>query len=373
MRLKSLVPCICILATALCAHAQQDAAAPPLTNQQSGICPPDAPEKQSIQGRIIAPGVTWDRYTEVLQLNESQVIGFGYTNGTGEFRLPEQVPGKYTLIVRIDGFKEYRDRIDVFGCNGLYTYIIYMEPEDDLFRPLILDFTGEVKEIVDVAELKRTLPKKAVDEFERARQERVRGDDDAARRRLEALLKAVPDFYDARNVLGSIYLQAKRFRDAEAQYNKARELRPSSAAPLVSLGSLYVQEAEASLHPEPGVAGTVVPGDDLGLILEDARSILELAIKVKPDASFAYYLLGVAQMRNSSYARAEENLRKALDLEVQLRWARIALANVYLKQNKWHEAVAEFDAYLEQFKKVSNRAEIEEARKKVVAQLAVSK
>jgi len=360
MRLKILLPFFWTFAAVVSTAAQ---------NQAGSICQ-TVPDKYVIKGRIIAPGVKWDSYVEVLQLNESRLVGYGYTNGTGEYTLPEQEPGRYFIVVRIDGFKEYRDRVEVDGCDRFYDHFIYMEAEDEPIRPLVLDFTGEVKEVVDVAELKRQLPKGVVDEFERARGDRLHGEPDVARRRLEKLLIHQPDFYDARNVLGSVYLEMKRFRDAEAQYNKARELRPNSAAPLVSLGSLYVQEAEESIHPDAGIAGTIVPGDNLGLILDDARSILELAVKVKPDASFAYYLLGVAHMRGENYPKAEQNLRKALELEAHLRWARIALADIYMKQNKWSEAAAEFDAYLEQFKKVSNRGEVEEARKKVVARMA---
>jgi tetratricopeptide (TPR) repeat protein len=357
MRLNLSLPVLLILGAAASASAQS-----------AGIC--DVPEKYIVTGRIIAPGVKWDSYVEVLQLEESRLAGYGYTNSTGEYTLPEQLPGLYYIVARIDGFKEARERIQVDGCSKLVSHFIYMEPEDEPIRPLVLDFTGEVKEVVDVAELKRQLPKNVVEEFERARQERHRGEQDEARRRLEKLLIRQPDFYDAHNALGSIYLELKRFRDAENQYNQARELRPNSAAPLVSLGALYVQEAEASIHPEPGIAGTIVPGEDLGVILDDARSILESAIRMKPDASFAYYLLGIAQTRGGTYRRAEETLRKALDLEGQLRWARIALANIYIKQHRWSEALAEFDIYLQQFKKVSNRGEVEEARKKVAAQLA---
>ena len=357
MRLKILLLVLWTFAASVCASAQ------------NSICR-ELPDKYVVRGRIIAPGVKWDSYVEVLQLDESRLVGYGYTGGTGEYSLPEQDPGQYYVVVRIDGFKEYRDRIRVEGCDRFVDNFIYMEAEDDPILPVILDFTGEVKEVVDVAELKRQLPKNVVDDFERARQDRLRGEQDAARRRLERLLVHQPHFYDAHNVLGSIYLEMKRFRDAEAQYNKARELRPNSAAPLVSLGALYVQEAEVSIHPEPGIAGTIVPGENLAVILDDASSILEAAIKLKPDASFAYYLLGVAQIRGGSYVKAEQSLRKSLELEGQLRWARIALANIYMKQRKWKEAVAEFDAYLEQFKKVSNRGEVEEKRKKVVAQLA---
>ncbi len=357
MRLKILLPFVWILAAAVCASARQ-----------TSLCV-NTPQKYVVKGRVIAPGVRWDSYSEVLQLDESRLVGVGYTGSTGEFSLPEQDAGRYYIVVRIDGFKEYRERVDVEGCSRVIDQFIYLEPEDDPILPVILDFTGEVKEVVDVEELKRQLPKRVVDEFERARQDRLRGEPEVARRRLEKLLMEQPDFYDARNVLGSIYLETKRFRDAEAQYNQARDLRPNSAAPLVSLGSLYVQEAEASVHPEPGIAGVIVPGDDLGIILDDARSVLELAIKIKPDASFAYYLLGVAAMRGGSYTTAEANLRKALELEGQLRWARIALANIYMKQYRWKEAVAEFDLYLEQFKKVSNRGEVEETRRQVLAQL----
>ena len=71
-------------------------------------------------------------------------------------------------MVRIDGFKEYRDKINVVGCEKIFRYMIFMEPEEEKIVPLLLDFSGEVNEVVDVAELKRTFPKKAIDEYEKA-------------------------------------------------------------------------------------------------------------------------------------------------------------------------------------------------------------
>jgi tetratricopeptide (TPR) repeat protein len=162
----------------------------------------------------------------------------------------------------------------------------------------------------------------------------------------------------------------KLFREAEAEYNKARDLRPTSAAPLVSLGALYMQEADATIHPLPGIAGVIVPGENLDIILSDAREVLEEAIKLKPDASFAYYLLGVAHFRGDSFAKSEENLRRSLALEPRLRWARLALGNLYMRQNKWTEALAELDAYLVEFKRVSNRVDVEDVRKKVAVHAA---
>jgi tetratricopeptide (TPR) repeat protein len=348
-----------VLFTASVAFAQSDV----------GTCA-ETPTTYIIKGRVIAPGERWDSYHEVLQLDETRLVVWSYTDSTGEFTLPEAPGGHYYVTVRIDGFKESREKVRAEGCSRVIDHFIHLEFDDEAIRPVILDFTGEVNETVDVAELKQSFPKKAVDEFQRARNERLDGNSDRARARLEKLVKEYPDFYDARNALGSVYLEMKRYRDAEKQYNEARRLRPNSAAPLVSLGSLYVQEAEASLNPDPGVAGVVLPGGDLGIILNDARSVLAEAIKIKPDASFAYYLLGIAEIRAAQFAKAEANLRKSLEIEPKLRWARLALGNLFVKQGKLKEALLEYEVYLADYKKVANRPEVEQARAKVAVQLA---
>src|SRR5687768_4299367 len=225
-------------------------------------CPPGAPTDLQVSGRIIAPGVTFDSYIEVIQLIETQPVGYGYTNSTGEFTLPEQPTGTYYIVVRIDGFKEYRDKVNVVGCEKFFRYVIFMEPEEEKIVPLLLDFSGEVNEVVDVAELKRTFPKKVIGEYEKARGERLRGEPSRAQTRLEKVIQEYPDFYSARNELGTIYLEKKMFREAEEHFNAAHDLRPASAAPLVSLGSLYVQEAEAG-SPDSGDVGVLLLESDL--------------------------------------------------------------------------------------------------------------
>jgi tetratricopeptide (TPR) repeat protein len=325
-----------------------------------------------VSGRIIAPGVSFDSYTEVIQLIETQPVGYGYTNSTGEYIMPEQPLGTYYFVVRIDGFKEYRDKINVVGCEKIFRYMIFMEPEEEKIVPLLLDFSGEVNEVVDVAELKRTFPKKAIDEYEKARSDRLRGEPSRAQTRLERLLKDHPDFYNGRNELGTIYLEKKMFREAEEQFNAAHDLRPSSAAPLVSLGSLYVQEAEAGSNSESNDVGVLLLPSDLAVILDDARSALEQAIRIKPDAAFAHYLLGVSHYKAGRFPEAEASLQKALEIEARLRWARIALGNTYIKQQRWKDAVAQFDAYLKEFPKMSNRDEVEQVRRKIEQNLKPS-
>ena len=90
------------------------------------ICGETPPTAFMIQGRVIAPGADFDRYHEVLQYDESRLVGFGYTNSTGEYRLPAQPAGYYYLTIRIDGFKEYKEKIAVDGCDRFIDHFAFL-------------------------------------------------------------------------------------------------------------------------------------------------------------------------------------------------------------------------------------------------------
>src|SRR4029453_18853065 len=137
-------------------------------------------------------------------------------------------------------------------------------------------------------------------------------------------------------MLGTVYQKLGRYRDAESAYKTASELRPMSAAPLINLGSLYVEEAQAS----ESKGSAVVRG-----ILNESLASLEAAIKLKPDAAFAYYLLGVTYYKSAFYEDAEEHLKHSLQLAPDLIEGHLALANVYIKIQEWSNAIAELDAY----------------------------
>jgi Tfp pilus assembly protein PilF len=221
---------------------------------------------------------------------------------------------------------------------------------------------------VDAAEFSQKVPREVLKEFEKARNDRSQNNNFRARKRLEEIVKSAPDFYEGHKVLGTVYSELKMFREAEAEYNKARQLKPRSAAPLVSLGSLYIQEAEASSGMNQGIP-VVLLKTDLGVILDDARSVLLEAIKLRPEASFAHYLLGIVAYRTADDANAEKYFRRALEIEPRLNWAQIGLANLYIRQGKWKAAIEELDTYLEDFPNAVNRPEVEAIRQKVVGRL----
>src|SRR6185295_17024983 len=114
--------------------------------------------------------------------------------------------------------------------------------------------------------------------------------------------------------------------------------------------------AEASAAQGSGVVRT---------ILNEALGSLNAAVKLKPDAAFAYYLLGVTYYRSAFYEDAEDNLKRSLDLAPGLNYARLALANVYIKIQEWQNAIAQLDGYLATNPRPESRAEVEAVRAKV--------
>jgi tetratricopeptide (TPR) repeat protein len=100
-------------------------------------------------------------------------------------------------------------------------------------------------------------------------------------------------------------------------------------------------------------------------ILDQSLDSLEAAVKIKPDAAFAYYLMGIAYYRSAFYEDAEDNLKRSLLLEPRLAYARLALANVYMRLYEWPDALKQLDAYLEENPRAPGRAEIEATRTKI--------
>jgi tetratricopeptide (TPR) repeat protein len=228
--------------------------------------------------------------------------------------------------------------------------------EERVVRPPA-DYSGEDVEVVDLSELEKTYPSKVTDELKWADKEVRDGNYAKALPRLEVLVRETPDLYFGHRLLGIVYQKLSRIRDAESEYKTAADLKPTSAAPLVNLGSLYLQEAEASGKQGSGVVRT---------ILNEALGSLNGAVKLKPDASFAYYLLGITYYRSAFYEDAEDNLKRAMELAPGLSYAHLALANVYIKMQEWTNAVAQLDKYLTTNPRPESRAEVEAMRLKVL-------
>jgi tetratricopeptide (TPR) repeat protein len=148
------------------------------------------------------------------------------------------------------------------------------------------------------------------------------------------------------------YELSGRHREAEKEFQIARDLRPSSAAPLISLASLYLEQLESGTGKNSA-------------LLHDAREALLGAVQLSPEAAFGHYLLGVANYKAALYGEAQKNLVRALELEPKLGTARLALANLHLRLQDWSAALLQMEAYLKGNPNAPDREQIQAKRAQV--------
>lgn len=321
----------------------------------------NAPPTVSLTGRVIVPVANFSDMFEIqLVQNAEQVVQATVVDSQGRYRFTGIQRGTYFIVVKLEGFQEVRQRVDVAGDSVMNVILDFQE--ERIVKPRT-DLSGEEIGTIDISELSRNYPSRVTDGLKAADKDIQAGNFAKAAMVLEEIIGETPDIYQAQRMLGMAYQKLGRYRDAESAYKTAVDLRPTSAAPLINLGSLYVEEAQASETRGSSVVRA---------ILNESLASLGAAIKLKPDAPFAYYLLGVTYYKSAFYEDAEENLKRSLSLAPDLSDARLALANVYVKMQEWPNVIAQLDAYLFEFPKSPIREQVLNMRAKVVARSRAS-
>ena len=287
---------------------------------------------------------------------EMQTLATTMTDSLGNFEFRNLMPGNYYLTVKLSGYEDIRQLVPYGPGNISSPVSLFLVKEPFKVVPV-----NRASPIVDVTELNRNYPKRAMEEYEAAQEDLRKGNNAKAAERLQTAIELAPEFYSAHNSLGIAYQKLQRYRDSEKEFNQARELNPRSVDPLTNLGSLYIQEAEDS---------NVTKTRRLrGRILDQALDILEAAIKLNPRSGISFYLLGAANYKSAFYEEAETNLKRALDLDRRMGEAHLMLANLYMRQKKWEGVLEHLDAYLADNPQAPDRTQIQEARSKVVHNL----
>ena len=320
----------------------------------------DAQSNGVIRGQILVPSVRIsERIQVILQRSDGPIVSRGFSDSLGNYEFRGLPPGTYDVVVNLEGYGEARQNVGI-GTGLAGTQIVNIVLTEKERERNANDASSSESDVVDITELGRKYPRKVLDEYGKAREDNRKGNTARAGERLEAIVKAAPDFFAAHNTLGTIYQKMDRYRDAEREYNAARQLNPRSSQPLENLGSLYIQEADASRKTDPS---------NVGKILDNALDILDEAKKLNPRSVSAHYLLGLANYRSEFYEEAEQSFKRALELDGRMPGARLMLANLYIKLQKWDNALQHLDAWLSDNPRAPERVQILETRAKVADRL----
>ena len=298
-----------------------------------------------IRGQILVPTTQSQGRMEVILEKSGAFLSRTYSDNEGHFKFINLPEGEYVVIVRLEGYEDLRE-IPNFGRDGSATMNLVMTRKNAV--------EPDSKKL-----LYASYPAKIVDDYLKALGEGRKGNAASAIKILEGVVKAAPDFHQAHNALGTFYQRAGRFQDAEKEYNIAQRLEPHSAEPLVNLGSLYIQIAEQAQAKRDTPT--------FGAALDEAVRALNLAIQIDSGSAKAYYFLGTTYYTGGQFVKAENHLIHALQIEKGMGTAELVLANVYIKQQKWAQALDYLDAYLRDNPKASDRAQVSQTREKVAA------
>jgi tetratricopeptide (TPR) repeat protein len=280
----------------------------------------------------------------------AQFVMTVFTDASGNFEFHGLAAGSYVVSVNLEGFEPVRQNVDIFNTFSENMLNIFLSKAVKIKeRPTGLD--ADDPDVVDVSQMKENLPKKAVQDYERAIEEKKRGRIFDAIKLLEEAVHLAPNFFHAHNNLGILYHSTKRYSDAETEFKRSHELNPKSAAPLSNLGSLYIEEAALKEDHE-----------EAGIVLDQALDSLEQAVKLNPRSASAYFLLGQANYRSSFLEEAEAAFKKGMEINPNFGGARLMLANVYVKQERWLEVLDLLDTYLRENPKAADRMNVEEMR-----------
>ena len=310
----------------------------------------------SFSGNIIIPLRDHPEYFDVFLLSRmgEQEIAHTHTDITNRFFFEDLEQGQFDFVVRLEGFKELRERITieqprapvVGSCTIREMY--WLTPVDTL--------------IID--ERLRAYPKEAIDEYVLAIRADANKKFEEVVKHLEIVVKLAADWFDAHCELGAAYEEVHRSSDAEREYRIALDLKPDSFRALMSLGRLFVAEADEKIQ-DPAV-----PRDSVKPILSQAHVLLTAAALRDPMSAMASYMLGAVDFRLGSYKAAEVELKRALELDGTIFPARITLINVYVDQSMWDDALDHIDAFLFENPTSPFRQQVLATRTSVVTRLS---
>ena len=163
-------------------------------------------------------------------------------------------------------------------------------------------------------------------------------------------LEMEPDYIDARNARGGVYVSMGKFDDAIQDFSVVLKLDPDYFVAYLNRGTVYktkgeyeqaIKDFSIAIKLRPDVPYAYLSrGVIYGIKGNFIQAIKDynMAIELKPDYAEAYYNRGVAYSGRGIFGLAIENYTKAIDLNPDEINAYCYRGIVWLHLKKWREA-----------------------------------
>src|SRR5438874_6879078 len=254
------------------------------------------------------------------------VVTEAWTDTEGKFIFHDLPGNLYHVSINEDEYESYQEEVKVNPHISPVNFLsIQLKPkpraEPSNSRAVL---TGANPYLTDLADYEKRFPKKVVKEFERGVSSQADGRTSDAIKHFDAAIKLASDFYPAHNNLGTAYLSQGNFDAAEAEFKVAFQLNKNDTEAYFNLGNVFL----------------------LTQRYDDALRIVEEGLRREPTSGFGEFLHGSVYECLRRMPEAERALRDAIRLDPSLARAHLELVNLYLRERRTSDAVAELKYFL---------------------------
>jgi Flp pilus assembly protein TadD len=252
-----------------------------------------------------------------------------YTDNEGHFGVNGLPSGVFHIAISEDAYQPFEQevRIDSVTSATMQIVNVFLVPKKIVKDTDTASAKGENVHLIDTTKLNQQVPKPARKEYEKGVKSDVAGKADDAIRHYARAVDLAPDYYQARNNLGSAYLTKSDFSHAQDQFERVIKENPTDASAYFNLANLYLLKSQ----------------------YQPCEDWVEKGLRREPDSAFGHFLQGSLYARTGRSGDGESALRRSLELDPFMSKSHLALVNLYLQQKRSADAASELRLFLKNF------------------------
>ena len=284
-----------------------------------------APQRdRNLRARVLLPDGSPSQSVKIrLERSEGEIVRDSFTDSTGNFEVRNLGTGMYTLVVPSDDrvYATAAERVEITRYSPDVIVInIYLSPKEQTTTHRKGD-----RHTVSAREGTASIPKLALRAYKRSVRLLEQGRKEQAIKELKRAIAIFPEYVQAYNDLGIVYMKLDRLDEAIRALEKSAALDPRAFNPRLNLGIAYVRRQ-----------------DFVG-----AEPHLRSAIVMDGSAPLAHLYLGIALWKTEHADEAEDELLRAISLGGgDIAVAHYYLGQLYARRDRIADAIAELEAYL---------------------------
>lgn len=234
------------------------------------------------------------------------------TDGRGRFRFTNLQRGYYRVVINAPGLRPAQQDADL-----QVMFKAYLVFEVSTANPL-----PGLTAAADVVDAR--VPPDARQEFVLGRTALSRRSYEDAVTHLQKAISTYPEFFDARLLLATAFIDLREWSKAETVLKTALDLKPENSSTVLSLGEVYWRQKR----------------------FKDAEETLQAGLKLEDKSWHGHFTLGRLYWEMGDVTKAGAAIGKTLQLKPDFAEAHLLAGNILLRLNQQQRALFEYQEYL---------------------------